>query len=281
MRKLIAVICCDKLYSRVQAIRDTWANDMPKEGSADLRFFFGRGHESVAACRDEVTLDVEESYAGLPAKVQAMFGWATEQEYAYTFKTDDDVYVSPAMLLRCATTPYDYIGRFRGPSGGYPADYASGYGYWLSLKAARIVAESPLNKDWAEDRWVGNLLAVKRVQAWRDDTSYVHVHPQIMPQTICEGNISRQAAAFCEFSSPKLMREMHKCYKSLVNPRFFLPGVIRAVNQYTISDSDYFKDPNDTPDWNKQQLSQAAAAVSAPALKVCPACGGHGTVPLD
>lgn len=277
MRKLIAVIACDKLYSRVQAIRDTWAQDMPKDGSLDLRFFFGRGHDNGGQRFDEITLDVDESYAALPEKVQAMFQWVVNQDYDYTFKTDDDVYVSPSVLARCTVAPHDYIGRFRGPSGGYPADYASGYGYWLSLKAARIVAWSPRNKDWAEDRWVGNLLAVKRVQAWRDDTSYVAVHPPLLPQTICEGMISRQAATFCEFSDPKMMREMHKCYKSLVNPRFFLPGVLRVVNQYTTTDSDFFKEPSDLPDWNKQQASIAAAGPQAP-LKVCPQCGGKGTV---
>src|SRR5579859_2112408 len=105
MRKLIAVICCDRLYSRVQAIRDTWAQDMPKDGSIDLRFFFGRGHVNGGQRHDEITLDVEESYAAMPAKVQAMFRWSVEQEYAYTFKTDDDVYISPTVLLRCTTAP--------------------------------------------------------------------------------------------------------------------------------------------------------------------------------
>ena len=278
MRKLIAVMCCERLYARVEAIQETWAQDMPKDGTLDLRFFFGRGYRHGCTFQrpDEITLDVEESYAALPDKVQAMLQWSVQQGYDYTFKTDDDVYVSPAVLARCTTAPHDYIGRFRGPSGGYPADYASGYGYWLSQKAARIVAESPRNKDWAEDRWVGNLLAVKRVQAWRDDASYAAVAPYLMPQAICEGNVSKQAAAFCEFSDPKVMREMHKFYKQLVNPRFFLPGVLRAVNQYTTTDADYFREPTDTPDWNKQERS--VAAVVAPALKVCPTCHGSGTV---
>lgn len=275
MRKLIAVICCDKYYSRVVAIRDTWANDVPKDGTVDLRFFFGRGHDNSSARSDEITLDVEESYAALPAKVQAMFRWSVEQEYAYTFKTDDDVYISPTILMRCTVAPHDYVGRFRGPSGGYPADYASGYGYWLSAAAAYVVGYGPLNKDWAEDRWVGNLLAWKGIKAWKDDASYTDIHPKLMPEVICTSPI-KQAAVFAEFAAPAALRRMHELYKAHVNPKFFLPNVPRPVNQNTVTEHDFFREPDDRPDWNKQQASISAAGVQP--VKVCPTCHGKGTV---
>lgn len=274
MRTLIAVIGCDRLYSRIQAIRDTWANDVPKDGTVDLRFFFGRGQYTRPP--DEIMLDVEESYAALPAKVQALFRWSVENGYDRTFKVDDDVYVSTVMLLRCNVAPHDYVGRFRGPSGGYPADYASGYGYWLSQKAARIVADGPLNKDWAEDRWVGNLLAWKGIQGWKDDASYIDVYPKLMPEVICTSPVG-QAAAFCEFADPQALRRMHTCYKSTVNPKFFLPNLPRPVLQAALGEQDFFRDPTDAPDWNKQQSSLRAAGTEG-SLIVCPRCHGKGTV---
>ncbi len=50
------------------------------------------------------------------------------------------------------------MGRFRGPSGGYPAPYCSGFAYWLSRRAFQIVAQQPIGSDTADDRWLGNVL---------------------------------------------------------------------------------------------------------------------------
>lgn len=48
--------------------------------------------------------------------------------------------------------------------GTYPLDYACGGAYWLSKRSMKIIAESPFNDDWAEDRWVGHTLAQHEIK---------------------------------------------------------------------------------------------------------------------
>lgn len=103
-------------------------------------------------------LPVEDTYQALPAKVRAICRWALEQKYDFAFQMDDDTYVRPERLLSSGFEVHDYIGRFRGPSGGYPAPYCSGFGYWISKRAMEIVASQPLTSDIADDRWIGNIL---------------------------------------------------------------------------------------------------------------------------
>ena len=53
---------------------------------------------------------------------------------------------------RVSLAGYDYAGRVRGPSGIFPAPYCSGFGYWLSMKAMKAIADAPLNGGDCEDR---------------------------------------------------------------------------------------------------------------------------------
>lgn len=220
MRPLIAIITChaQKYRERADAQRATWAQHAAKCGF-DLKFFLGRPPvPEYRPADDEIFLDVDDGYSGMPAKMKAMCAWAAANEYEYVFKTDDDCYVSMAALMSLLPRGKDYVGRFRGPSGGYPADYASGYGYWLSNLAMRLVANAPLSEDWAEDRWVANTLARAGIAGYTDDRNYVACYPPVSPRMVFSGG-HRFAAVWCEYPPP-LMREMyfHHCHQKFYPP---------------------------------------------------------------
>lgn len=155
MKILIAVITCHSNSPRVQAIKSTWYKSVPG-GVADVQFFLGRGNSKLSA--DHVQLDVDDSYGGLPEKVRAVMRWALERDYDFVCKVDDDTYLQPDRLLDSGFAAHDYSGRLRGPSGGRSYPYASGFCYWLSNRAAAIVAYTSPGSETAEDRFVGNTL---------------------------------------------------------------------------------------------------------------------------
>lgn len=142
---------------------------MPEVGEgADVRFFLGE-LDLYDPRPDECLLPVKDTYEALPSKTRAICRWALEHGYDFAFQCDDDTYVQPERLLSSGFERHDYIGRFRGPSGGYPAPYCSGFGYWISKMAMEIVANQPLSSDTADDRWIGNALHVAGISGAMDD----------------------------------------------------------------------------------------------------------------
>src|ERR1700746_293306 len=132
-RVLIAVLTCHRFRSRADAVRVTWGKNL---AGADLRFFLGAGGKAERP--DEIILNVDDSYRGLPQKLVAVCQWARTEGYDFIYKSDDDAYVVPERLLASGFEHFDYLGRLRGPSGNYPAPYCSGFGYWLSRRAVLL-----------------------------------------------------------------------------------------------------------------------------------------------
>ncbi len=154
---LIAIVTCHKNRARADAQRSTWVPEASARG-LDVRFFLGQTPRREGAEHlDEVILNVDDGYLALPHKVRAMLAWALEHEYDYIFKTDDDTYINAERLALSGFEGRDYVGRLRGPSGGKRYPYASGFSYWLSNRAAAVVATTEPD-DTAEDRYVGNTL---------------------------------------------------------------------------------------------------------------------------
>lgn len=150
---LIAVMSCGPYQlTRAKAVRDTWGSEVQ---GADVRYFYGLG--VTALHPDEIILDAPDHYKGFPLKVQAMRLWALEAGYAKVVKVDDDVYLRPERLLE-AVPEASYAGRVRGPSGGYPAPYCSGFCYWLDRAALEILVKAKWNGDFAEDRFTATVL---------------------------------------------------------------------------------------------------------------------------
>lgn len=191
MRPLIGVMSCirDAQNGCHDAIRRTWVRHLVP--GIEYRIFVGQGAISLTA--DEIQLNVNDDYAHLPEKSQAMCAWALSNGYDHLFKADRDTYLSPKRLLASGFERFDYSGHFPGhPVEGYlPTDgrplsdycdcrgvypYASGGpGYWRSAKAMQAVVEAPL--DWkrldnkgnpAEDLWMPNILLPLGMRGYHD-----------------------------------------------------------------------------------------------------------------
>lgn len=209
MRILIAIATCHARLDRIDAQRKTWVRQVH---GADVVFFVGGGTDTSVT-----TLDAPDGYDGLPAKVRAICRWAFDNGYDAMFKADDDTYIIPEMLLGiCPIGQYDYVGNFRHATGGYPARYASGFGYWLSRAAVAAVMNAELTSDANEDRWVGNVVAANPELLRGDDQHHYRYifkpatnrNPDFIFRT---GSLITEVAAVAEFS-PKNMGSCHKAH---------------------------------------------------------------------
>jgi hypothetical protein len=139
--------------SQIKACRDTWVKDLAAYPNVDVRFFYGRG-ANRQPLPDEVFLTCGDDYASLPHKTKAMCQWAIEHGYDYIFKTDDDTFVWVDRLMNSGFEGHDYVGAVSYIS-KFP--YATGLGYWISAKAARLVAAGTPTGSM-EDHWVGEVM---------------------------------------------------------------------------------------------------------------------------
>jgi hypothetical protein len=182
-------------------------------GDADVRFFFGRlnANKPLGWQPGEVWLDCADDYAGLPLKVQSICRWSAEQGYEETLICDDDVYVAPKRFPHLPLDA-DYIGRCRSPYGKvYPQCFPSGFAQWLSARATGIVANTPWNGDWMDERFIATALAYHGVFCYNDPVSYLVTGPHLVGKDIGLA-IHKAGTVFCEYG-PVAMLEMHKVFK--------------------------------------------------------------------
>lgn len=179
MAKILIAIksCHDDLKKGChETIRQTWGNDVPL--FVNLKFFVGGGnieyHPGDHA--DEINLRCPDDYDSLPSKTKEICQWSLGRGYAFTFLCDVDTFLIPLKLFKTDFENYDYSGRFgsepkigtifrfkdgRGIIHHNCHPWASGgFGYFLSRKAAQIVANTESTM-WAEDMMVGDILGPK------------------------------------------------------------------------------------------------------------------------
>jgi hypothetical protein len=150
MNPLIAIVTCERFKARADAQRRVWTH---RAQGMDVRFFLAK--QDREPLPDEVFLDVPDDYHSLPLKVKHMFQWALANGYENTLKTDDDTVINPIRLL-AAMPPQDYAGFLNATP---PKPWCSGFAYWISGRAMRIMAEASIPEgEWAEDKWVGGVL---------------------------------------------------------------------------------------------------------------------------
>ncbi len=212
MKVLLAIMTCHAYRSRAQAQRETWLKDLPE--GLDYKFFLGGA--ATAQSEDEVVLDAPDDYMSFPAKVQAMRRWARAHGYDWVAKIDDDVYLEPVRLLASVPERGDYVGRTRGPSGGFRSAYNSGFCYWLSRKALDILNQCEWKRgvdDIAEDRWTANRLLHAGIGPTPD---YRHIVVNSKKNAIsgregvlCDNNV----ISACEYE-PLQMKNAHSDYKN-------------------------------------------------------------------
>lgn len=224
MRRLIAVMTCHgKAYrAKADAQRATWASDSRVRDFADVKFFLGRPPDGREPERDEVFVDVPDDYSGIPAKVQEICYHAVVNGYGQVAKLDDDVYVVPSRL---ATLPLkgDYVGRFRGPVNCYPAHFACGFTYWLSANAAQFVSVQLWNRDWMDERFVANALALQGIGGRHDSFNYVVSGPFTSPEALVRRPVLCNGTFYCQYGAAAML-EMHKHFAA-VEPVPHHPGL--------------------------------------------------------
>lgn len=181
MTLLVAVKSCQSHRGFHQAIRDTWGKHIP------VRFFMGGDGEGLA---DETFLGCADDYHNLSYKTKAICRWSSERRYDYTFLCDTDTFVVPSRLLACGYEQYDYVGKINseigrtfpyttrlreGPIEDFPECYpwaSGGIGYFVSEKAARILAETEPITKCIEDLWVSQVLSPRSDMKILDHKSF-------------------------------------------------------------------------------------------------------------
>jgi hypothetical protein len=176
MKALIAVVSAHSRPQWNKAIRSTWLKLVP--GEFDVRFFYGRG-EHLGAQADEVTLDCDDSYQGLPEKVQKIVRWADERSYDRVLKCDDDVVLDPNLLLKSEWNRGDFVGGHSGDAlgkgrvnGNVNIMVPTGFCYWMSQKAMKHVIQAALPSNNIDERWVALTLFQKNIRLSADHRYY-------------------------------------------------------------------------------------------------------------
>lgn len=155
-RIIIGALSCMKYPERQKRCRGTWFADAAAAG-LDAVFLLGSdSHDPHGRRGDRLTLAVPAGYQELPQRTRAFCRWALSQPgWDYLFKCDDDTYVSIPRLAAYDLAGRDYIGAEWAPGVNYGS---GGAGYFLSRKAAAIVAERLTMALGAEDLLVGQVL---------------------------------------------------------------------------------------------------------------------------
>lgn len=151
------------------AVRSTWFDLVPKE-LADVKFIVGRGEGEVPL--DTLTLDCDDSYQGLPSKVQAIARYAASQGYHHVLKLDDDVIIKPNALLSSGYDKYQYSGRAnRRPNAENPFWVPMGFAYWMNSVCMDIISKATLPNNNDDERWVAESLHRHGIEL-HDDKRY-------------------------------------------------------------------------------------------------------------
>ena len=166
IRPIILITTCSYHLHRNEQCRSTWLNEW--KWMVDYKFVFGNGH--TPSRDDEIQFPVDDSYNGLPAKIQASHRWAHDQGYDHILKTDCDMYVHVPRLLDSGFEKFSYSGNF------YYPDFVMGAAYWLDRAATEILLNAPLpypGSFGGDDVWVGRVMSENKVLSKHDARYYI------------------------------------------------------------------------------------------------------------
>ena len=153
MATLLAIINCHGRQGYSNAQRETWIPRIP--AGLDYKFFLGPS--VISPKQDEVFLNCNDTYGGLPNKVQEVVRWAREHGYESMAKIDDDVVLKPAEFLNSGFQNHDFTGHTNNDRAAVKIPW--GFLYTLSKKAMEIMANAPLPYDFNDEAWCANTLA--------------------------------------------------------------------------------------------------------------------------
>jgi len=224
-RVLIAVVSCHARPIPRELLRSTWVPRVPQ--GIDLRFFLGTKPLETGgfvAQNDEVFLQCDDSYNGLPEKVQRIFRWALEQGYDYCMKLDEDVCLLPEQWAK-GFLRVDFSGLPNMSQPGYLCPW--GFAYVLSRRAMEIVVNSDLPRDNNDEQWVAQTLAPHGVGLSADIRYCLHTPKcnkkrtlRAPPRPATSEGSTTGAFAYCIFipgDSPEKQAEYMKVWEKTCN----------------------------------------------------------------
>lgn len=183
---LIVISTCELFHQNGNndAVRETWAKDVAAVEGLDYKFFTG----GTAHRDDEIHVNVPDDYQHVTYKTVESRRWAIAHGYDFVFQTFPDVYLRPERLMAALDTKKDYIGHAM--IDGHP--YASGgAGYWQSRAAAEALLLEGSPWDWAEDRWVGEIMFKKGFMLWSDQRYSPVPNPPLKRNAMITSHLSR------------------------------------------------------------------------------------------
>lgn len=162
MKTLIAIVNARHRKEWRNAIRQTWFPLIPP-ALCDGFFFQGRGDSPEPVQADEVFLDCDDTYYGLPEKIRCIVRWALPRGYDFVLKCDDDVVLDAVRFSQSDYVKYDFTGRAnRPPTTDNPFWVPMGFNYVLSRRAMALIHDAELPRRWDHDnddeRWVSEVL---------------------------------------------------------------------------------------------------------------------------
>ncbi|WP_430442517.1 hypothetical protein [Shinella sp.] len=198
----VLVVSCKKNRHKQQAIRDTWAKDA-RLANIDVYFIEGHPEQSQALLfEDRLVLPVPDTYEYLSHKIWHGVSAALRIIDAdYYFKLDDDCLLNVQKLLEFAYENFDYIGSdvnlgsrtaFDWHSTAVSNKQLAGLifeidpeqtwydgqgGYFLSQKAARLIASTPLPKyqHILEDYATGRVMSANGLEATSLNSKFLSI----------------------------------------------------------------------------------------------------------
>jgi hypothetical protein len=168
MKILLALITCHTRPQYSDAQRETWIPQVPS--GLDHKFFLGPSERTPRV--DEVFLNCDDSYAGLPSKVQAVCRWAFYQGYDHLLKIDDDVILRSSAFLGSGFQNYDFSGHTNQDGGALKVPW--GFCYTLSRKAMEILINAPLPGNNNDEAWCARILAQHGIALHHESRYILH-----------------------------------------------------------------------------------------------------------
>lgn len=169
MKVLIAIVSCHIHSAYRDAVRKTW---LPLVRGADAFFFCGRGADQKPLS-DEVFLDCEDKYSGLPNKVQEIIRWALVHGYDFVVKIDNDTVLLPDRFLASDFTRFDFTGNNNWDNGKIVVPW--GFCYTLSKRAMRLIENAPLPNNNNDEMWVAHTLFANEIVLHRNLGYHLHL----------------------------------------------------------------------------------------------------------
>lgn len=231
----VGICSCHGARARREACRETWLSRIP-QGIA-YKFFLGNktqekdeaGNDDVAPeedMSDVIQLDVNDSYAFLPAKGIAFYQFALQHySFDWLFKCDDDTYVALDRLETICKNDCDLVGDISVLKRGAPS---GGAGYLMSRKLVEqfVQHESEIPKTGSEDLIFGDLTRNLGARMRADKRLNLGNNPS--PR-------HNNDVVSCHWCSPEKLRDIH-------NLRFQRSDIItcRAVHPYWRDEIQFF-----------------------------------------